>query len=280
MRVSVCGLGAMGKNHLRVCNKLGHLIVSTYDPLNDDDYNKFLSSLSGADALIVSSPTRFHTRNIVDALNSNQDLKILCEKPISFSSKDPLISSLLPFQKNILVGQVERFNPVLRALKSTLESSQERIIQIKTLRVNNVPSRETIDVRKDIGIHDLDAVVYLLGEYPDEIDIMSSGAVNFRDHENLFYTVGKVQVSNEISWRYPIKNRTICVLTEVGLYEAHYYNQTIDFTDWSGKKTQLEVIKSEPLQAEVEYLNKMFVDDVPSCILAEENIRLLELLGY
>lgn len=277
MKVSICGLGVMGNNHLRVCKKNNYHINSLYDPLNADDYKKFLLSLKNSDALIIASPTKCHTKNISDALESNCDLKILCEKPITFSSSDEGIDHLKQYEKNILVGQIERFNPVIQKLKTIV--AEESVIQIKTCRVNNTPSREPIDVRKDIGIHDLDVCFYLLEKMPENINILSTGVSN-KNHENLFYKIGDTQIINEVSWRYPYKDRRISLLCDSGLYEAHYFNQTLEFTDWSNNKAKLEVERKEPLSEEIKFLERMAKENVSSTITISENIKLLKLLGY
>lgn len=277
MRVSICGLGTMGKNHLRVCNKHNYIINSVYDPLNNNDYKEFLLSLKNSDALIIASPTNFHVKNIMDALGINRKLKILCEKPISLNSSNEHFEYLKSYDENILVGQIERFNPVVQKLKSKV--SNEIIIQIKTIRVNNIPSREPIDVRKDIGIHDLDTCCQITGSTPEYINILSIGSPN-KNHENLFYKINNIQIINEVSWKYPYKDRKISVLCESGIYEAHYFDQTLCFIDWSNNKTNIDVERGEPLSEEIKFLEKMVKDNVESCSKPTENIKLLKLLGY
>jgi UDP-N-acetylglucosamine 3-dehydrogenase len=277
MKISICGLGVMGKNHLRVCNKNNHTINSIYDPLNKDDYQEFILSLKNSDALIVASPTNCHIKNMIDALEINNKLKILCEKPISSNSNDYFLEYLKPYDENILVGQIERFNPVVQKLKSKIFC--ENIIQIKTIRVNNIPSREPIDVRKDIGIHDLDICCQIAGVNPEKINILSAGYPN-KNHENLFYKINDIQITNEVSWRYPYKDRRISVLCESGLYEAHYFNQTLNFIDWSNNKINIDIERSEPLEEEIRFLEKMVKNNISSCSTPTENIKLLKLLGY
>lgn len=280
MNVSICGLGIMGNNHLRICKLNGYKIISKYDPINGDDYIDFLKSLKNSNALIIASPTIHHTKNILDALEINPKLKILCEKPISFNTNDKYINNILEFEKNILVGQVERFNPVIVYLKNLLSSLKENIIQIKTTRVNNMPSREAIDVRKDIGIHDLDAVCYLLNDTPKHIQVLNNDLEKNKNHENLFYNINNIQIINEISWKYPYKDRRINLLTDSGIYEAHYFNQTLKYIDWSNNEKKIDLERKEPLNEEVKFLEKMFVEDMPSTITVSNNLKLLQLLGY
>jgi len=280
MRVSICGMGTMGKNHLRVCNKLGLTIHSTYDPIDGSSYNKFLQSLTGASALIIASPTHQHTKNIADALAVNKNLKILCEKPITSNTEDPIFEELLPYENSILVGQIERFNPVVKEIKNIIKTEKNDVVQIKTRRVGNVPARELIDCRKDIGIHDLDICCYLLDSKPSEIFIMNDSMTNQKHHENLFYQINNTQIANEVSWVYPYKDRTIEVLFSNTLVKGHFYHQTLTYTDWTGKHKNVDLIKQEPLVNEIETLYKMVTDNIPSPVLISENYKLLQLLGY
>lgn len=280
MKVCICGLGIMGSNHLRSCRKNGYEILDTFDPVQKNNYSNFLNSLKKADALIIASPTKYHTTNIIEALDVNPRLKILCEKPITFSSEDKNLKNIISYEKNILIGQVERFNPVIKKLKDILNVSNEKIIQIKTSRVNNTPSREIIDVRKDIGIHDLDISCYLCQKFPDNINIMSTGPNNFKNHENLFYKIEDIQVINEISWKYPYKNRQIEILTESGIYKAHYFNQTLNFIDWSNTEKSIEIKREEPLSEELRFFENMVRYEEPSSVTITENVKLLKLLGY
>jgi predicted dehydrogenase len=275
MRVSICGLGVMGKNHLRVCKKLGFEIVSTYEPQRGDVYNDFLATLTDTEALIIACPTVHHTKTIIDAKRVNEKIKILCEKPISLSSSDPLLDEVLEYDNSILVGQVERFNPVCVEIFD--RTIPEEVIQVKTRRVNNVPAREKIDCRKDIGIHDLDFSCALLRGFPSQVEIMSNEDFS---HENLFCKVGRSMVVNEVSWNYPFKDRTFEVLTSQGLYSGHFYNQELYFFDWRGHKEEIPVEKREPLELELIHFKKIVEEKSDPEIRVSDNIKILELMGY
>ena len=277
MKVSICGMGVMGKNHARVARKLGFHILSSYDPLDGDCYGEFLSSLVDADSLIICNPTKFHLKTIVDAKKYNKNIKILCEKPVSETSKDPLLEEVRKYQETILIGQVERFNPVVIELNNNIKNNKLNIVQIKTRRVGNVPSREKIDCKKDIGIHDLDFCCYLADESPEDIRVLSNEDFS---HENMSYKIRNIQVNNEISWLYPYKDRTFEVLTDEGIFCGHFYRQELSFTDWSNQVSKIEVNKVEPLTNEQKYLHKMVKNNALPIVTVDENIKLLKLMGY
>jgi predicted dehydrogenase len=277
MRVSICGLGVMGKNHLRVCKKLGFEIVSTYEPNRGDDYSVFLKSLTDVHGLIIANPTHSHTDTIVDAMNANKDIKILCEKPISFSSTDKNKDFILENNNSILVGQIERFNPVCCKLFELLHESTENIIQIKTVRVNNSPAREKIDCRKDIGIHDVDFSCALTRTKPEEINIVANVG---NTHEVMSYKIRDTLVINEVSWEYPYKDRRFEVLTTEGVFTGHFYSQTLDFVDWSAEKTKVAVQKREPLELELLHFMNVCLNGVSPLVSPDDNFKTLELMGY
>jgi predicted dehydrogenase len=277
MRISICGLGVMGKNHLRVSKKLGFDIVSTYDPLENDNYNEFLQTLVNSDCVIVSNPTKHHTKTILDVKNINKNLKILCEKPISENTEDPLIEEIKKYESSIVIGQIERFNPVVQKLFETIETKNVEIIQIKTRRINNVPSREKIDCKKDIGIHDIDFSCFLAKSMPKKIEILST---DNKYHETMFYKINKIHVINEISWLYPYKERTFEILTSDGIFLGNFYKQELSFIDWSGEQNEILIDKIEPLINEHMFLKKMVFDNEKPIVSISENIKLLKLMGY
>lgn len=264
----------MGRNHLRVCKSLGYEIVSTYDPERGDNYGEFLSTITSVDALIIASPTRFHLQGIIDAKEYNQNIKILCEKPAAFSTSDEAVPTAIQYNNSVLIGQVERFNPVVIRLKQ--EILNKEILQIKTRRVNNTPAREKIDCRKDIGIHDLDFVCNILDDLPKEVIITSNDR---NSHEIMTYKVKDVIAINEVSWEYPFKSRDFEILTTQGVYSGNFYEQSLFFNDWTGKKSEIGIDKREPLMNEILHLEDM-TNGARPIVTISNNLKILELMGY
>jgi predicted dehydrogenase len=278
MNIAIIGLGVMGQKHLRACKEENFNIVSLYDPIiPNSSYVEFLKTLIDADGVIVSSPTTKHVQNIIDCLRHNPRLKILCEKPVSNNTKDPGLSILAPYSSSIMIGQIERFNNAFIKLKQLLLTNKEHIIQIKTVRVNNTPARENIACRLDIGIHDLDLCCNLCEAYPNNLNIMSN--TDFT-HENLSYVINDTQILNEISWHYPIKSRQLEILTHNGLYVCDLFKQKLKFIDWSNQETDIDIIRYEPLRLELMEFKKMYELNTSDVSTLENNIRLLQLLGY
>lgn len=275
MNISICGLGVMGNNHLNICKKLNFNIISTYDPKNNDDYNLFLNTLKKSHGLIISSPTNQHIKNILDALKINPNIKILCEKPIAFSSIDDRLYNIKKFSSSIMIGHIERFNNAFITLKKYINN--KNIIQIKTKRVSNIPSRENIHCKLDIGIHDIDLCCNICDSYPDSVQILSN---KLYTHENLIYIINTTQIINEISWNYSYKSRCIQILTDDGEYSCDLLDQKIIFTNLLNQQIIIPVEKKESLILELLEFREMCLNNKASISTIENNLNLLKLMGY
>jgi len=67
------------------------------------------------------------------------------------------------------VGHIERFNPAIRQLKELVED--ESVLVTNSRRMSAVSGRVTdIDVVMDLMVHDLDIMLYLMGNQIDRID--------------------------------------------------------------------------------------------------------------
>ena len=213
---------------------------------------------------------------MVDILSINPNIKVLIEKTCFYSSEDASsIEKSIIYSKSILVGQIERFNPIVKKIKNIIDP--EDIIQIKTSRVGNVPSREKIDCRKDLGIHDLDFSIFVKENFPKDLFIQSN---KNSTHEVMIYSIGETLVQNEVSWCYPFKERSFNILTKNGIYKGNFFHQTLDFIDWTGQKISIPIDKKEPLINEINYFIDMIKNKKSSLCNLKENLSLVKLLGY
>lgn len=270
----------MGKNHLRIAEKLELNIKCLHDiQLKDSSYENFLKCCKNLDGVIIASSTKTHTKILFDILSINDKIKILCEKPISHSTEDKYLTDLIKYKNNILMGQVERFNPVVLTLKDLTKN--QKIIQIKTTRISNTASREIIDVKKDIGIHDLDVCCYILNlNKIENIKINSIGDKGNFSHEILTYNIDKTFVFNEVSWIYPYKLRTIEILTDREVYRGNYFSQEIIHIDSTGLENKVYLQKIEPLYNEIVHFCDMIKNNCEPISNIVDNIELLRILGY
>ncbi len=168
-RVSVLGLGAMGRRHARVLASLPERfeLVGAYDPRDDvpsppgvPRLGSESEAMARADLVVVASPTPAHASALARALAAGRH--VLVEKPLcpAFAEANALAAAFARGPCKLFVGHSERFNPVVRALARLLR--RDRVLAIDLHRAG--PSRATdCGVLVNLGVHDFDLAAYLAG---------------------------------------------------------------------------------------------------------------------
>jgi UDP-N-acetylglucosamine 3-dehydrogenase len=173
----VIGLGAMGSNHVRVLHELqeeGKMkLVGVADIMEDiardvaekygvewfTDYKRLLKKKP--DFVVVSVPTKLHREVAEDAVKKG--CHILVEKPIAhtISEARKIVKIAKKGGVRLMVGHIERFNPVIQEMEKRI--GRERVHIIGTVRVGPPIPSERIDtgVILDLAVHDIDIIRYL-----------------------------------------------------------------------------------------------------------------------
>jgi predicted dehydrogenase len=174
VRVGVIGAGKMGSHHLRIYAGLkGVDLVGVVDDNREraqqaaarHGCRAFASAqeLAGeVDAVSIAVPSMLHADVAGPLLG--QGVHCLVEKPLATTESDceALIRAADAGGAVLLVGHVERFNPVVRQLGEILAGNVVQAIDVR--RMSALSARITdVDVVADLMIHDLDVVLSLLG---------------------------------------------------------------------------------------------------------------------
>jgi predicted dehydrogenase len=177
LRVGVLGAGVMGRNHLRTWQRLkGIELVGVHDPDRAAceeaarqhgcrPYDSAEALARDVEAVSVVVPSVLHAEVAVPLLR--QGIACLVEKPLATSEQDCLgmMSAASASGTPLLVGHVERFNPVVQHLAALLEGVRVHAVDVR--RMSSVSSRITdVDVVADLMVHDLDIVRALMGGPP------------------------------------------------------------------------------------------------------------------
>lgn len=288
-KIGICGFGVMGKNHYHHLKKIDEVeIASIYDPLGSDcnnDYNQFLHDCKKLDGIIVASPTNRHVENCIHALEANPNLFILLEKPV-----DTIIErarNLLGHSNKILVGHLERFNPVIKKVKSMIdEGHMGKIISVNCKRVGNSPSRESINVYEDLTVHDIDLCLYLLSNQNKGVchrtrnvnlyKSYSDTNIDLCDYSTLTFNLGDCFCILESSWLYPYKLRQFEILSEFGQYRGNFFEQSLLFCNKGGEEVSIDIQTQSPLEGELQhFLSCIFNEDEPS-VTVQDSINTLQ----
>jgi len=190
----------MGQHHARVYAEMpGIELVGVVDA-NIDRANEIAEKFgckafateeellaAGVDAVSIAVPTTFHLKSATPFLEAG--VACLIEKPLAQSADEAAQIMNIAESNNacLMVGHIERFNPIMRAMQKASEDNAEPITArfIDVHRVSPMTFRSMdIGVVMDMMIHDLDVVLMLMGgNEPDEIQ--ASGVAVISEFEDL-----------------------------------------------------------------------------------------------
>ena len=264
LKIVLIGLGVMGKNHLRVLAKLPNIeVVGLCDNQMDEfegrkvwrDLDEMLRSVEAHAALIVV-PTFLHKTVALKCAAAGLDMFI--EKPAASSVEQAREIEAAASGVKTAVGHIERFNPVVGALKKELEGKD--IYSIAITRVGPFPPRiADVGILTDLAVHDVDLIRFLTGKEIIDKHIFSSQKIHNHHEDNAILSF---KLQNEIvatittNWLTPFKKRRIEVATPAGYYEADMMSQELRvLSAYSASHSYLVrdivVFKGEPLLNEL-----------------------------
>jgi len=200
MRCGAVGVGRMGRHHARVYAQLdGVELVGVVDEdrararehASAHGCEAFTTERelldAGVDAVSIAVPTTHHLRCAEPFLRAG--VACLIEKPLAPNGEEAERLRAIADEHDacLMVGHIERFNPIMRAMQRATESMGERITPrfMEVHRVSPMTFRSMdIGVVMDMMIHDLDVVLMLMGgREPDEVQ--ASGVAVISEFEDL-----------------------------------------------------------------------------------------------
>jgi predicted dehydrogenase len=227
----------MGQHHARVyaqmagCELVG--VVDASKPRRDELAAKFntraLASVDelialGVDAVSVAVPTTHHEAAATPLMR--RGIACLIEKPLAgdVATAQRLKDLAESTGTCLMVGHIERFNPVMRAMqKAALEGPPiiPRFMQV--VRVSPMTFRSVdVGVVMDMMIHDIDVVLMLMGKEPDSI--RAAGVSVVTPHEDIcdawleFSTKHGKCVANITASRLALKTERVTRITGENAY--------------------------------------------------------------
>lgn len=286
IKVGIIGVGNMGKNHARVYSEIADLvaisdidkdkgqeIANKYNVAFYMDYRKMIQA-EQMEAISVAVPTAIHKNVVFDTLRKN--IPTLVEKPIAGNLSDAkkMFNLAKKNQTLLMVGHVERFNPVIIKLKKVInEARLGKIISLLAVRVGiSPPNPAASDVAFDLGIHDVDVFNFLLGRFPDRKKVLKTKlfSKNVADSSILLLEYGSITGIIQTNWITPVKMRKLFVSGVEGYAEIDYIQQKLILYDkilntrFNGSfyelvslsetpKKEIYISKKEPLKEELRF---------------------------
>lgn len=175
LRVGVWGVGLMGERHARVLSTLPDArLVAVYDANADraqavaTRYGTQVASspetlLAEVDAISIATPTPLHFAHVEQSLSLGKH--VLVEKAITEQVDQAEVLTALARRtgKLLMVGHIERYNPVFTELKRLIHDGQQRPFAIVFRRLSSFStSSQAVDVVLDLMIHDIDLMLDLV----------------------------------------------------------------------------------------------------------------------
>jgi UDP-N-acetylglucosamine 3-dehydrogenase len=288
VRVGLIGLGAMGRNHLRVIGSIdGARLVAVADldevslaaacaTTGAQGFAEPLAMLAEADldAVVIAAPTTSHAPLALAAIE--RGIAILIEKPLAATpaEADTIVAAAAAAgAPPVQVGHIERFNPAVLELGRLLEHGWlSTVFAITSRRAGPFPARiRDVGVTVDLATHDVDILCAIAGERPARVSAETAQRIHAAHEDLLFglmsFPSGTVAML-DVDWLTPVKRRQLTVVGEEGMFELDYLSQRLTFaraTDttnprliggyaptFEGDITEIPVATGEPLAAEIE----------------------------
>lgn len=176
LKVAAIGVGSLGRHHARnyaelaadgrvelvgVCDADLETAVRVATGNKCPHVTDWRQLIGMVDAVSIATPTDTHCEIACAFLESG--VHVLVEKPIALTlhEADRMIAAAEKSGAKLMVGQLERFNPAMVALRPHVSNP----LYFEIHRVSPFPNRSLdVDVVLDVMIHDLDAVQWLVGE--------------------------------------------------------------------------------------------------------------------
>ena len=303
LRTAVVGVGHLGRQHARlhanlategltqftfVCDSsepTARAIATERNVAWTTDRRELIGKV---DAVSLAVPTEVHCEIACGLLAAG--IHVLVEKPIArtLAEADLMIAAAAQGKALLQVGQLERFNPALVALRPHVRNP----VYFEIHRVGEFTARSLdIDVVLDLMIHDLDIVQWLVGEDVAVTELHAVGIpilTNKVDAANVRLEFSSGAVANITASRVGTEK-----IRKMRFFQPHDY-VAVDYTTrhasisslappdsagaWPGVKTQmLEVVDVEPLRAEILAFVTAARDGLPAPVSGAEGRNALAL---
>jgi len=266
LKIAIIGMGVMGKNHYRVLQTIPEVeIVGLCDPVAKDEFShklypdldEMLQSLE-IDVAIIAVPTFLHKEVALKCMNKG--IHLLIEKPVASNIEDGKEILAVANEKNlkVIIGHIERYNPVVQALKNEIKDKE--VYSINITRVGPFPPRiADVGILTDLAVHDIDLIRFITKKEIVDTSIYKSQKIHDHHEDNAILTFkleDDMIASITTNWLTPYKKRKIEVACKEAYYEADLISQElIEYSNFKINNSYVVrnclVKKAEPLLNEL-----------------------------
>jgi len=289
LRMAVIGVGSLGRHHARnyaelaregkiefvgACDANAETAASVGRDNEAASFTDWRELLDKVDAVSIATPTETHCEIACAFLEKG--ISVLVEKPIALTlaEADKMISAAKKTGAKLMVGQLERFNPAMVALRPHVTNP----LYFEIHRVSPFPNRSLdVDVVLDVMIHDLDAVQWLVGEnvkvsaihavgipvISDKVDA-ANARIEFENGAVANITASRIGTEKIRKTRFYQTNSYVVLDYATKFASVTSLNPEAAVPLLGISINRLEVNDVEPLRAEIEaFINAVSADEQP-----------------
>ncbi len=224
-RVALLGLGAWGRNHLRILREFGELHSAfDVDPSQcavlqpgeqAASWNAILCD-GRVNAVVIATPAPTHHALALAALQAGKD--VLVEKPMTLkaSEAEELVGVADRHGRVLMVGHVTLYHPAVLRLRELIRSGDLGAVRyVYAHRLNLGTVRPSEDILWSFAPHDFAAMGYLLAETPTSVRAIGSA---FLRDDRSDVTVTHLEFASGIkghvfvSWLHPFREQRLTVI--------------------------------------------------------------------
>ena len=205
----IVGLGNIGHYHAERLRDIGGSLVGGMDISSDAQtrferrygvpvYDDHQELFDRADAVVITTPNKFHEEYATDALE--RDLHVLIEKPLAHTleSAERIAAAASSTDSVCVVGFNNRFANTVRILRARIEAGELgelTHVEANYVRRRGVPGRGTWFTRRaiagggaliDLGVHAIDLGLYLF-DFPSVEEVSGVTRSTFGPREDYAY---------------------------------------------------------------------------------------------
>lgn len=188
LRVGVIGTGRLGRQHVRILKRVPEVdFVGCFDIVQQRSrdaaaefgaqaYRGMEELFADVDHVSIVVPTINHAEVALEALARGKN--VFLEKPIAASVEQArsIVDSAGRLNRVLQIGHVERFNEAIATCRPYIDSPS--FIEFHRLAPFTIRGID-VSVVMDLMIHDIDLLMYFLGEMP--VEVRAKGAAVITD---------------------------------------------------------------------------------------------------
>ena len=276
MRITILGLGSIGKRHLRTLLKIKSKFkireLSLYDTnfsrteeLKKLDkivkvYQNFSDSIKGSDVIYLCTPTSSHI-GLCEQINSKGKFHIFIEKPLSHTLDgcEKFIEIQLKNKKKASVGYMLRYNPILKKIKNFIQSKKiGKLLSIKAESGFYLPFWHPWEDYRDFymssklgggGVvldtsHEIDYMVWLVGKINDvqgSYGTISNLKITSDDYASALFTFeNNIRGELHLDLLQPAPSRNVKLIGTDGVLVGDLINKTLSISTVKKPKWKTE----------------------------------------